>query len=310
MKFNPLKIILLSTATADALGVPVEFITREKLKQNPVTDMRAFGTYKQPMGTWSDDTSLMLCLVESIVEGLDLQKLAQKFVAWKNDNYWTARGWVFDIGIGTRVAIERLENGTPPELAGGFNESDNGNGSLMRILPLVLHIKDLDIDQRYEWTKKVSSLTHAHARSIMACFYYLEFAKKVLEGKDKFQVYSELQTEISNYFKKRGINPLEIQKFSRLLNDDISTFEEKDINSKGYVIDTIEASIWCILTTSNYKEAVLKAVNLGEDSDTTATVTGGLAGLIDGLESIPKEWLDVVARREDIINLSEKWQNI
>ena len=187
---NNLQTILLATATADALGVPVEFQSRKDLQQNPVSDMQEFGTYNQPKGTWSDDTSLMLCLAESMAEGLDLQKLAQKFIAWKNDNYWTARGWVFDIGIATRQAIERLENGTPPELAGGFDEMDNGNGSLMRILPLVIQIKDLDIDQRFEWTKKVSSLTHAHVRSVMACFYYLEFAKKILEGKDKFQAYA------------------------------------------------------------------------------------------------------------------------
>lgn len=305
---NNLQTILLATATADALGVPVEFKPREDLQQNPVTDMREFGTYNQPEGTWSDDTALMLCLAESMVEGLDLQKLAQKFIAWKNDNYWTARGWVFDIGIGTRIAIERLENGTPPELAGGFDEMDNGNGSLMRILPLVLYIKDLDIDQRYEWTKKVSSLTHAHVRSVMACFYYLEFAKKIVEGKDKFQAYTELQSEMITHFEKREINTLEIQKFSRLLTEDISNLNETDIHSRGYVIYTLEASIWCILTTSNYKEAVLKAVNLGEDTDTTAAVTGGLAGLIYGLESIPKEWLEVLARKVDIIKLANRFE--
>lgn len=305
---NNFQTILLATATADALGVPVEFKPREDLQQNPVTDMREFGTYKQPKGTWSDDTSLMLCLAESIVEGLDLQKLAQKFIAWRNDNYWTARGWVFDIGIGTRIAIERLEKGTPPELAGGFDEMDNGNGSLMRILPLVLYIKDLDIDQRYEWTKKVSSLTHAHVRSVMACFYYLEFAKKIVEGKDKFQAYTELQSEMITHFEKREINTLEIQKFSRLLTEDISNLNETDIHSRGYVIYTLEASIWCILTTSNYKEAVLKAVNLGEDTDTTAAVAGGLAGLIYGIESIPKEWLEVLARKVDIVELANRFE--
>ena len=305
---NNFQTILLATATADALGVPVEFKPREDLQQNPVTDMREFGTYKQPKGTWSDDTSLMLCLAESIVEGLDLQKLAQKFIAWRNDNYWTARGWVFDIGIGTRIAIERLEKGTPPELAGGFDEMDNGNGSLMRILPLVLYIKDLDIDQRYEWTKKVSSLTHAHVRSVMACFYYLEFAKKIVEGKDKFQAYTELQSEMITHFEKREINTLEIQKFSRLLTEDISNLNETDIHSRGYVIYTLEASIWCILTTSNYKEAVLKAVNLGEDTDTTAAVAGGLAGLIYGIESIPKEWLEVIARKLDIVELANRFE--
>ena len=305
---NNFQTILLATATADALGVPVEFESREDLQQNPVTDMREFGTYNQPKGTWSDDTSLMLCLAESMVEGLDLQKLAQKFIAWKNDNYWTARGWVFDIGIATRQAIERLENGTPPELAGGFDEMDNGNGSLMRILPLVMYIKDLDIDQRYEWTKKVSSLTHAHVRSVMACFYYLEFAKKIVEGKDKFQAYTELQSEMITHFAKREINPQEIQKFSRLLTKDISTVNEKYIQSRGYVIYTLEAAVWCILTTSNYKEAVLKAVNLGEDTDTTAAVAGGLAGLIYGIESIPKEWLEVIARKLDIVELANRFE--
>ena len=306
---NDLQTILLSTATADALGVPVEFERREDLRKNPLTDMREFGTYNQPKGTWSDDTSLMLCLAENIVEGLDLQNLAQKFIAWKNDNYWTANGWVFDIGIGTRIAIERLENGTPPELAGGFDEMDNGNGSLMRILPLVLYIKDLDIDQRYEWTKKVSSLTHAHVRSVMACFYYLEFAKKILEGKDKFQAYAELQSEMLHYFEKHLIDTNEIQKFSMLLTKDISTFNEAGIQSSGYVIYTLEASIWCILTTSNYKEAVLKAVNLGDDTDTTAAVTGGLAGLIYSIEAIPKDWLQMVARKNDIVTLSELWKS-
>ena len=300
---NALKTILISTAIADALGVPVEFKPRTYLKANPVTDMQEFGTHYQPKGTWSDDTSLMLCLAESMVEGLDVNKLAQKFIAWKNDNLWTPHGWVFDIGIGTRVAIEQLENGIAPELAGGFGEMDNGNGSLMRILPLVLHIKDLDIDQRYEWTQKVSSLTHAHVRSIMACFYYLEFARKILEGKDKFKAYSELQIEMHNYFENRKINPLEIQKFSRLLFEDISEVEEDNIKSSGYVIDTLEASIWSILTTKNYKDAVLKAVNLGHDTDTTGAVTGGLAGLIYGIESIPEEWLKVLVRKEDIINL-------
>lgn len=302
---NNLQTILLATATADALGVPVEFTPRAVLSQNPVTDMQAYGTYDQPKGTWSDDTSLMLCLAESLLEGLDMHKLAQKFIAWKNDNYWTARGWVFDIGIATRAAIERLENGTLPELAGGFDENDNGNGSLMRILPLILFTKDLDIHQRFEWTKKISSITHAHIRSVMACFYYLEFAKKILEGKDKFNAYTELQTEMISYFESLEINPLEIQKFRRLLIEDISNLNETDIESRGYVIYTLEASIWCVLTTSNYKEAVLKAVNLGEDTDTTAAVAGGLAGLIYGLDSIPKAWLEAIARKEDIEKLCQ-----
>jgi ADP-ribosylglycohydrolase len=305
---NILKTILFSTATGDALGVPVEFQSRAFMKENPVNDMLEFGTHQQPKGTWSDDTSLMLCLAESIVEGIDVNKLAQKFIAWKNDNLWTPHGYVFDIGIGTREAIERLQNGEIPELAGGFDEYDNGNGSLMRILPLILHIKDFDIDQRFEWTKKVSSITHAHIRSIMACFYYLEFAKKIIEGKEKFKAYQELQKELTIYFEKRKFNSLEIQKFNRLLFDDISQVEEFNIKSSGYVIDTLEASIWCLLTTNSYTEAVLRAVNLGNDTDTTGAVTGGLAGLIYGIDAIPKEWLHNLARNEDIDKLCNKYE--
>ncbi len=306
--FMYLKTILIGTAVGDALGVPVEFESRVILKANPVMDMREYGTHHQPKGTWSDDTSLMLCLAESMVKGLDINKLAQKFIAWKNDNLWTPHGWVFDIGIGTRIAIERLEDGMSPELAGGFDEMDNGNGSLMRILPLVLHIKDLDIEQRYDWTEKVSSITHGHVRSVMACFYYLEFAKKIIDGKDKFQAYNELQSEVTIYFESRKINPLEIQKFSRLLFEDISKVEEDNIKSSGYVLHTLEASVWCLLTTNSYKEAVLKAVNLGSDTDTTAAVTGGLSGLYYGIDEIPIDWLYEIARFEDIIELSDRYE--
>lgn len=302
---NFFQTILIGTAIGDALGVPVEFQPRGYLKANPVTDMRDYGTHEQPKGTWSDDTSLMLCLAESMSEGLDTNNLAQKFIAWKNDNLWTPHSWVFDIGIGTRIAIERLENGMTPELAGGFDEMDNGNGSLMRILPLVLHIIDLDIDKRYDWTKKVSSITHAHVRSVMACFYYLEFAKKIIDGKEKFQAYNELQSELTQYFEQREINPIEIHKFHRLLNEDITKVNEDNIKSSGYVIDTLEAAIWCILTTNNYKDAVLKAVNLGHDTDTTGAVTGGLAALIYGMNTIPKEWINTLVRKDDIINLTK-----
>ena len=305
---NNLTKILLGVATADALGVPVEFESRAFLKENPVLDMIGYGTHHQPLGTWSDDTSLTLCLAESIVEGLDLNKLALKFIAWKNDNYWTPHGWVFDIGIGTRIAIEKLESGISPELSGGVDEMDNGNGSLMRILPLVLVTKNLPINERFELTQKVSSITHRHIRSVIACFYYLEFAIKIIEGKSFETSYAELQLEIPVFLESIQINPNEIAKFSRLLRYNIIDLNEEDIKSSGYVVDTLEASIWCLLTTNNYKEAVLKAVNLGSDTDTTAVVTGGLAGLFYGVESIPENWVNLLARKNDIISLCEKYE--
>ncbi|MCX8011504.1 MAG: ADP-ribosylglycohydrolase family protein, partial [Ignavibacteria bacterium] len=232
--------------------------------------------------------------------------IGQNFVKWKYENYWTPNGKVFDIGDTTSQAISRLAKGEKPEFAGSFDENDNGNGSLMRILPLLFYLHDKPIDQRFTITKQVSSITHGHIRSVIACFYYLEFAKQILEGKEKFEIYRNLQTEISNYLTSLAISPTEISKFDRLLKCDISKLDEDEIQSGGYVLHTLEASIWCLLTTKNYKEAVLKAVNLGEDTDTTAAVTGGLAGLLYGIDDIPKSWLIQIARYDEIENLAER----
>jgi len=305
-ELKKIKSALFGVAVGDALGVPVEFNSRLSISKKPVTDMIGYGTYNLPAGTWSDDSSLTFCLAEALTQGFDLNVIGQNFVKWKHENYWTPHGYVFDIGIATRQAISRLAKGEKPELAGGFNETDNGNGSLMRILPLLFYLLDKPINERFEITRKVSSITHGHIRSVIACFYYLEFAKQIFEGKDKFEIYKNLQTEIPNHLTSLAIDQAEIAKFDRLLKGDIAKLNENEIQSSGYVLHTLEASIWCLLTTDNYKDAVLKAVNLGEDTDTTGAVTGGLAGLIYGLESIPEKWLQQIARYDDIENLAER----
>ena len=140
----------------------------------------------------------------------------------------------------------------------------------------------------------------------MACFYYLEFAKQILDGKDKFEIYGSLKTEMLNLFKTLEINPIEIALFDGLLIGYIDKLDEKEIESSGYVLHTLEASIWCLMTTNSYQEAVLRAVNLGFDTDTTGAVTGGLAGLLYGYENIPENWLRQIARFDDIENLVER----
>jgi ADP-ribosyl-[dinitrogen reductase] hydrolase len=301
-----IKSALLGVAVGDALGVPVEFQSRQTISKNQVTDMTGYGQYNLPAGTWSDDSSLTFCLAEALTQEFDLNVIGQNFVKWYQENYWTPRGRVFDIGIATREAILRIATGVKPELSGGFEEADNGNGSLMRILPLLFYILDKPIHERYDITKKVSSITHGHIRSVIACFYYLEFAKQILAGKDKFEIYKNLQTEILNHLTSLSINPAEIALFDRLLKGDISKLEEDEIQSSGYVLHTLEASIWCLLTTDNYREAVLKAVNLGSDTDTTGAVTGGLAGLLYGIENIPEKWIQQLAKYNDIENLAER----
>lgn len=294
---------LFGLAVGDALGVPVEFKSRETIRQKPVTDMIGYGTHNLPPGTWSDDSSLAFCLAEALTQDFHLNTIGDNFQKWLFQSYWTPHGSVFDIGITTRQAIYNLSTGTRPDLAGGFDEHENGNGSLMRILPLLFYIKDNPVDQRYQITKAVSSITHGHIRSVIACFYYLEFARELINKVDKFNCYKNLKTSISDYLHSLSINQDEIKVFDRLLKGDIQDLPETEIQSSGYVLHTLEASIWCILTTANYKDAVLKAVNLGKDTDTTGAVTGGLAGLLYGFDSIPANWVRQLARQEDIDEL-------
>jgi ADP-ribosyl-[dinitrogen reductase] hydrolase len=306
LKKNTIKAVLYGVSVGDALGVPVEFNSRQTIMKNPVKDMIGYGTYNLPAGTWSDDSSLTFCLAEALTQDFDLNLIGQNFVKWTSENYWTPYGYIFDIGIGTRKAITRIANGEKPELAGGFDETENGNGSLMRILPLVFYLLDKPITERYDITKKVSSMTHGHIRSVISCFYYLEFAKQIFEGRDKFEIYRNLQSDVINHLNLLSVNPKEIALFDKLLKSDIYKLAEDQIKSSGYVLHTLEASIWCLLTTDNYKDAVLKAVNLGGDTDTTGAVTGGLAGLLYGFENIPPNWVNQVARKDDIENLAER----
>jgi len=298
------KSLLFGVAIGDALGVPVEFKSRQQIKINPVTDMIGYGTYNLPPGTWSDDSSLSFCLAEALTHDFDLNTIAQNFIKWYTKNYWTARGEVFDVGRATRYAIINLIKGVRPDIAGGYDASSNGNGSLMRIAPLLFYIADKPINERYEICRQVSSITHGHIRSVVACFYYLEFARLLLNSKDKFDIYLNLKTTVKEYLYKQSIDKTELQLFDRILNENVFELNEADINSSGYVLHTLEASLWCLLTTNNYADAVLKAVNLGDDTDTTAAVTGGLAGLLYGYESIPDNWIHQLARKEDIEDLA------
>ena len=298
--------VLFGVAVGDALGVPAEFKSREYLKQFPITDMIGNGTHNQLAGTFSDDGSLTFCLAEALTVDFSLGTIANNFIEWYYFGYWSARGSMFDVGNTTRDAIVKMRTGVSPELAGSTDANSNGNGSLMRILPLLFYLVDKHIDERYEITRVVSSMTHGHIRSIIACFYYLEFARLLFEEKDKFDAYKTLQDELGECLTSKSIDNKEIAYLNRLLKGDIFKLSESQIKSTGYVIDTLEASMWCFLTTDNYSDAVLKAVNLGDDTDTTGAVTGGLAGLYYGWYDIPDKWVEQIARKNDIIDLADR----
>ena len=238
------KNILIGSAVGDALGVPVEFKSRQYLQQNPVTDMMGYGTYNMPPGTFSDDSSMMFCLAESLCNGYNVNDIAEKFQMWMHEGYWTADGEVFDVGISTRKAINRLRVVKNPTEAGSTAESDNGNGSLMRILPLAIFTKDLSIDERCEIVKEVSSITHAHNRSVLACIYYIEFALNVLDSENLEEAYLNTNFWLKLFLEENEIYKNEFQYFERILSGKLIDLKEDEIKSTGYVIDSLEASIW------------------------------------------------------------------
>lgn len=291
---------VLGLVTGDALGVPVEFLSRDEVQFNPVKGMRGFGTHMQKLGTWSDDSSLALATLDSLLHGFDLADMMERFRRWNNEGYMSARGSVFDIGNTTRIAIDRFSKGSPPLECGGSGEGDNGNGSLMRILPASLYFHRLDTKTIVERIGEISALTHAHIRSRLCCAYYTLLLKGILEGRELDAAMEFAAAELAPY-----IPPAEAAVLQRILSKSILRETEDNISSGGYVVHTLEASLWCCHRHRDFSSAVLASVNLGSDTDTTGAVTGGLAGAIYGVQAIPAEWLTALARSDDVRKLAE-----
>lgn len=308
---------LFGFCVGDALGVPVEFSTREERKADPVCSMRAYGTHNQPAGTWSDDTSLMLCLIDAINQGYSIQKVADNFINFYQNGAFTAYGEVFDIGNATRDAIEKMCAGKNPVACGGMSDLDNGNGSLMRVLPLAFYgmrMKDVKLISLIE---NISSLTHGHVRSRFACIFYVRFIIQLLKEKMKDKAEQNAKEAALDgtieYMKRYCYESYskEWPYFERILSKKILDLSENEIRSTGYVIDTLEAALWAFFHGHSYREVVLKAVNLGSDTDTVAAVAGGLAGLYycSG-DTIPEEWLQSIAKKEELYQMFQTFYKV
>ena len=283
-------------AAADALGVPVEFMERQDIARDPVTDMRGWGTYMQPPGTWSDDTGMVLATMDSLVSGYDPENMMQRFVMWSHgDTYWPY-DQVFDMGMTINKAIGRYKTGVPSLACGLSGEKDNGNGSLMRILPAALYLYPetgpniCRNEKAMSRVHEISKLTHAHPRSMIACGMYVSVACQLLAGQEiRAAVHTGVLEAAGFYIEKDYVTQL--NHFTRLADiDSFRRLPAKEISSTGYVVDTLEAALWCLLNTDSYKECVLKAVNLGQDTDTVAAVAGGLAGIFYGIGAVPPAW--------------------
>ena len=287
--------VIYGLVVGDALGVPVEF---EKRDTYSITDMVGYGTYNQPPGTWSDDTSLTLALMEHLGEKSDLSILMDKFVSYR-DGYLTPFGYFFDIGIATNEAIERYLSGISPEVCGGKDERSNGNGALMRISPLVfLLLKNFNLINQVKVIKKYTTVTHGHPRSIVASIIYLFLLKDMLFNDSLPEVLDSVQIKLEEIFSQNSEYWEEYENhFKEIFDEEFYHKSREEIKSTGYVVDTLKACLWCVGTTNSFKDAVLKAVNLGEDTDTIAAITGTLAGAKYSFESIPKEWIEKLVNK-------------
>jgi ADP-ribosylglycohydrolase len=238
----------------------------------------------------------------------------ENFVAWVSRDEYTPTGEVFDMGRTCLTAIRNyLKTDGKPALECGLDEDfSNGNGSLMRIHPVAFYLyhKGYEISEALEIIHKVSSITHAHERSKVACGIYTLVLWELLKNPNKLSVYEGLK-KVSDFYASSS----EFEIYKNRLIDRIGNLEtmssnkaveRNEIRSTGYVVDTLEAAIWCVLTTKDYKECVLRAVNLGEDTDTVAAVAGGLAGVLYGYDAIPREWLGQIKKLDYIENMCEQ----
>ena len=287
----------------DALGVPVEFTIRESLEKKPVVDMQGYGSHNVPDGTWSDDSSMVLAEMDSIGEknDIDYDDIMLRFIDWFSKAYYTSTGVVFDIGVTTRKALFNYRDGFKAIECGGKSVYDNGNGALMRMLPFVVYSYQKNLSEEVLLIKNTSQLTHGHEINQVGCKIYFDFMKRIFDGDKLEDIYNDIRNkDYTKYYSKESVDC-----YKRILNSDIKNLNINDIKSSGFVVSTLEACIWCLLNSTDYQSAVLRAVNLGDDTDTVAAITGSLAGAY--YNYVPQKWVDKIRNKELADNIFNKY---
>ena len=299
---------LLGHAVGDALGVPVELSLRNRLAENPVTEMRGYGAHNQPAGTWSGDTSLTLATMASISRcgKVDYEDIMRNFVDWYSGGLFTAGGETFDCDPTTAKAIENFLKGALPRDCGISDEYSNENGSLMRMLPAALYV--YLTRGSIETVHKISALTHANRRTLIACGIYAFVACEIFDSKNLADAVAGGLSRARDFYS-HGKFSGELFHYDALFQKDFAALPEDKIISRVYVVDNLKAALWCLLNTDNFRAAVLKAVNLGGDADTVGAICGGLAGAAYGLEQIPAEWLAVLRKKDYLEKIATDFYN-
>ena len=281
---------LLGLACGDAVGTSVEFSERGSFE--PLTDMVGGGPFNLAAGQWTDDTSMALCLATSLLHcnGFDVADQMNRYVNWWQWGYLSSTGDCFDIGMTVCKALQRYQlTGNP--MAGSSDPATAGNGSLMRLAPVVLHAHP-DMASTLELARQSSATTHAAVEALDCCEVFAEILANALQGMDRSSVLRCLHAKPAS------------KKVAALGVGSYLGKSAADIVGSGYCFASLEAALWCFSRSTSFEEAILMAANLGDDADTTAAIVGQLAGAFHGVEGIPPHWLDRLCMREEIDRLA------
>ena len=299
---------IIGHAIGDAMGVPTEFYSREELLKKPVIEMIKATYINQPEGSWSDDTSMEIATIESYIDKkkFDYDDIMQKWILWVKKGEYACNCVAFGMGRTCLSAMTKYYTGTKALECGLTDFKSNGNGSLMRILPIALYCysKKLNDNEIISLVNDVSSLTHAHDISKMGCYIYVKYVIYLLEGLSKEEAYLKIQKEDYSSYSDEAINV-----YDRILKNDIKEYSLKTIKSSGYIVDTLECALWILLNADSYKDCIIASTNLGDDTDTIGAVVGSMAGIIYGYDNIPTNWLDKLQKKEYLIELAKRFEN-
>jgi len=284
---------LLGLAVGDAVGTTVEFSSRGSFA--PVMDMTGGGPFRLNAGEWTDDTSMALCLAESLIEcgGFDPRDQMERYCRWRRDGHLSSNGRCFDIGITVSGALRRFETTGEP-FAGSIAPNSAGNGSIMRLAPVPMFASG-SLAETIRLSRESSRTTHGADECLDACHVLGALLHHLINGASKEDALSRMRDETIGSPSIRAI-----------IDGSYLEKDEADVRATGYVVHTLEAALWSFARTANFRDAVLMAVNLGDDADTTGAVCGQIAGAFYGADGIPARWLELLAKRDQITDLATR----
>jgi len=291
----------IALAIGDALGAPIQFKARDTYLH--LVGYTQGGEFNSQKGEYTDDTAMALCLAQSLIDsnGFDAHNQLQNYIKWLKYGYMSTRDEAFDIGFTVYQSVlnymDTNETTTPLK-----QEEYSGNGSLMRLAPVVLYYAD-DIQKAVYYAGKSSLTTHSSPIAIDGCRYFAYILTQLLHGAHKFELFTPQEMKKMNQFFKK--EPLHSE-ISKIANGSFLTKTREQISSSGYIVHTLEASLWAFYNGTSFKNSLLKAVNLGDDADTVGAVTGQLCGAFYGFSQIDKKFLDKLYNKSLILELADK----